>query len=127
MKKVAGKLKLQLAQFRELEAFAQFASDLDPETKKQIDRGRRITEVLKQPQFEPMAVEKQVAVIYAVSNGYFDEVAVEKIKETEVKFLTFMEKSKMSLLEMIAKGEWSDEIESKLKETCAEFNKSNDQ
>ena len=123
MKKVAGKLKLQLAQFRELEAFAQFASDLDPETKKQIDRGRRLTEVLKQPQFAPMPVELQVAVIYAVSNGYFDEVAVEKIKEAEQKFLVFMEKSKLSLLELIAKGEWSDEVEKELKEACGEFKK----
>ena len=75
MRQVAGKLKLDLAQFRDLAAFAQFGSDLDKATRAQLDRGLRITEVLKQPQYTPMPVEKQVAIIYAVTNGYLDDVA----------------------------------------------------
>lgn len=121
MKKVAGKLKLAMAQFRELEAFAQFASDLDLETKKQIDRGARITELLKQPQYAPMPVEEQVAVIYAVNNGFFDAIAVPKIAETEKKFLSFMTTSKIGVLKKIANGEWDDVIEKELKEACEEF------
>ena len=77
-KKVAGKMKLSMAQFRELEAFAQFSSDLDPETKKQIDLGVRLVEVLKQPQYRPMPVAHQVAIIYAVSNGFANAVAAQK-------------------------------------------------
>lgn len=123
MKKVAGSLKLALAQFRELEAFAQFASDLDADTKKQIDRGRRMTELLKQPQFQPLSVEKQVATIFAASKGYFDDVEVADIQATEERFLTFMENSKSELLEKIAKGEWSDEVEDGLKAACEEFKK----
>src|ERR1019366_5931260 len=86
MKKVAGKLKLQLAQFRELEAFAQFGSDLDPETKRTLDLGRRMTEILKQKQYSPYSLEKQVTIMYAVNNGYMNEIAVEKMAETEEAF-----------------------------------------
>ena len=85
MKKVAGKLRLELAQFRELQSFAQFASDLDEETKSQIERGKRVVEVLKQDQYKPMEVINQVAILFAVSNGYLDEVEIEKIKEFEEK------------------------------------------
>ena len=80
MRQVAGKLKLDLAQFRELAAFAQFGSDLDKATRAQLDRGLRITEVLKQPQYRPMPVEKQVAIIYAVTNGYLDDVPLDKVR-----------------------------------------------
>lgn len=121
MKKVAGRLKLDLAQFRELEAFAQFASDLDPETKKQIERGRRITELLKQPQYAPMPVEHQVAVIYAVTNGYFDHIDVPAIRDAEKTFLERIEKTHRALLDRIAKGEWSDEVEAGLKELSESF------
>ncbi|MFA4831078.1 MAG: F0F1 ATP synthase subunit alpha [Patescibacteria group bacterium] len=124
MKKVAGKLKMSLAQFRELEAFSQFASDLDPETKKQISRGQRLTELLKQPQYSPVPVAEQIAAIYAVSNGYWDEVEVKNIPETEKKFVGFMRKSKSVLLEKLAGGDWDDDIEKKLKSACEEFNKS---
>lgn len=123
MKKVAGKLKLAMAQFRELEAFAQFSSDLDPETKKQIDRGRRITELLKQPQYSPMAVEHQVAVIYAVNNGFFDDVEVEKICDMEKKLVEFMENTKRPILDRVAKGEWSADVEKVLKDAYSEFKK----
>ena len=80
MKKVAGKLRLDLAQFRELAAFAQFGSDLDEATKKQIERGRRLTEVLKQGLYEPMPIENQVAVLYAAVNGYLNDVPVQEVK-----------------------------------------------
>lgn len=123
MKKVAGKLKLAMAQFRELEAFAQFASDLDPETKKAIDLGQRMTELLKQAQYSPLSVEQQVVSIYAVSNGYFDDMEVNKVREAETKLLNFVEKSKKTLLNKIAKGEWDDKVEQELKAACEEFNK----
>ena len=123
MKKVAGKLKLSLAQFREMEAFAQFSSDLDAETKNQIDLGQRMVEVLKQPQYSPMSVAQQVAVIYAVSNGYANQVAVKDIRNWEEKFHDFLEKSKGSLLGKMEKGEWDEKIEGELKEACGEFKK----
>jgi len=123
MKKVAGKLKLAMAQFREMEAFAALSSDLDPETKKQIELGQRMTELLKQPQYSPMAVEDQVVVIYAVSNEYFNKYSVKEVREVEKKFLEFMHKTKKSLLDKIAKGEWDDDVEKDLKEACSEFNK----
>ncbi len=86
MRKVAGRLRLDLAQYRELEAFAQFGSDLDPATQRQLARGQRIVEVLKQPQYAPMAVEHQVMIIYAVTNGYLDDVPVERVRAWEAGF-----------------------------------------
>ncbi len=123
MKKVAGKLKLAMAQFREMEAFAQFSSDLDAETKNQIDLGQRLVEVLKQPQYEPMSVAHQVAVIYAVSNGFTNHVAVKDIRQWENEFHTFLDTSKALLLEKIEAGEWNEEVEKELKETCGQFKK----
>lgn len=123
MKKVAGSLKLALAQFRELEAFAQFASDLDADTKRQIDRGRRMTELLKQLQFQPLSVELQVMSIYAASNGYFDDVEVADIQATEASLLAFMQSSKSELLKKIAGGDWSKETEAEVKAACVEFKK----
>ncbi len=90
MRAVAGRLRLDLAQFRELEAFAAFASDLDAATKKQLDRGARTVEVLKQPQYYPMAAEQQVMIIYAVTNGHLDDVVVGDIREWEEGFHAFM-------------------------------------
>jgi F-type H+-transporting ATPase subunit alpha len=92
MRSVAGRLRLDLAQYRELEAFSSFASDLDAATKKQLERGARTVEILKQPQYRPMAVEHQVMVIYAVTNGFLDQIAVGDIKEWERGFLEFVEK-----------------------------------
>ncbi len=123
MKKVAGKLKLAMAQFRELEAFAQFSSDMDPETKKQIDRGRVLTELLKQPQYAPMSVEHQVVSIFAANNGYYDGGDIAAIKPAEAELLAFMEKSKRALLDKIKAGEWSDEIEKELKASLEESKK----
>ena len=90
MRSVAGRLRLDLAQYRELEAFSAFASDLDAATKRQLDRGARTVEVLKQPQYSPMAVEQQVMIIYAVTNGFLDDVDVPKIREWERAFHEFM-------------------------------------
>ena len=83
MKKVAGRLKLELSQFRELAAFAQFGSDLDASTQRQLDRGRRITELLKQPQYQPMDLDKQVISLWAVGNGKLDAVPVPQVKQWE--------------------------------------------
>ena len=90
MRKVAGRLRLDLAQYRELEAFAQFGSELDPATQRQLARGQRTVEVLKQPQYAPMPVEHQVMIIYAVTNGFLDDVAVKDLKAWERGFHDFM-------------------------------------
>jgi F-type H+-transporting ATPase subunit alpha len=91
MKQVAGRMKLELAQFRELAAFAQFGSDLDPATQRQLDRGQRITEILKQPQYQPASLEKQVMVFYAVTNSYLDKVPIDKLHAWEEAFLRYMD------------------------------------
>src|SRR3989338_3362341 len=109
MKSVAGRLKLDLAQFRELQAFAQFASDLDPATKLQIERGRRITEVLKQPPFAPVPVEEQVVSLWAVTNGYMDEVEVEKVRDFEQSFIQALKLKNKKLLSEIADKKVLDE------------------
>ena len=122
MKKVAGKLKLSLAQFRELEAFAQFGSDLDEATKRTLDLGRRQTEVLKQPQYSPMPLERQVAILYATNNGHFNTVPVEKMAETQEKFLQYVETHAKEVLRDIGKsGDLIEKTESKLKDTIAQF------
>jgi len=122
MKKVAGRLRLDLAQFRELEAFAQFATDLEEGTRKQIERGRRIVEVLKQPQYKPMPVAEQVAVLYAVINGYLDAVAVERVQEWETKFLEYFRTGGKDVMDKLAeKKELSTEIEESLKKVIKEF------
>jgi F-type H+-transporting ATPase subunit alpha len=123
MKKVAGKLKLSLAQFREMEAFAQFSSDLDADTKKQIDLGQRLVEILKQPQYQPMPVGNQVAIIYAVSNGFANEVDVKDIAVWESKLHKFLDTKFKSLLEKISSGAWDEAVEKELKEAIAEFKK----
>ncbi len=102
MKSVAGRLKLDLAQFRELQAFAQFSSDLDPQTKLQIERGRRITEILKQPPYSPVSMEEQVVILWAVTNGYLDEVEMEKVKEFEEKYVQYLKLKNKKLLSEIA-------------------------
>ncbi|MFA5990796.1 MAG: F0F1 ATP synthase subunit alpha [Candidatus Doudnabacteria bacterium] len=122
MKKVAGKLKLSLAQFRELEAFAQFGSDLDENTKRTLDLGRRMTEVLKQPQYQPYSLEKQVTIMYAVNNGLFNEILVEKMSETEKNFHKFMEVQGKDVLKAIAQTkELTEDTENKLKEAINNF------
>jgi len=124
MKKVAGKLRLELAQFRELAAFAQFSSDLDEETKKRIERGKLLTEILKQDQYCPMPVEKQVAVIFKVVNELLDEIEVKKMKEFEKQYLEFITDKHRDILDKIVEeGDISEEIDKKLKEVVEEFKK----
>src|SRR5437868_7163750 len=103
MKQVAGRIKLDLAQFRELAAFAQFGSDLDAKTQAQLERGKRIVEVFKQPQYNPIPVEIQSTILWSVQNGIFDDVPVEKIKDFQGKFMDFLTTRKSSLLGTITK------------------------
>ncbi|MFA5933306.1 MAG: F0F1 ATP synthase subunit alpha [Microgenomates group bacterium] len=109
MKAVAGKLKLDLAQFRELAAFAQFSSDLDPATKAQIERGQRITEILKQPPYNPSPLEEQVVSLWAAINGYLDELPVEKIKEFENAYIQNFRLKEKNLLKEIEDSKVLDE------------------
>jgi F-type H+/Na+-transporting ATPase subunit alpha len=124
MKKVAGTLKLDQAQYRELEAFAKFGSDLDPSTKKTIERGRRNVEVLKQAQYSPMPVEQQVAIIYVSTNGLLDILPIEKVKHFEKRYLTLLAAEHDGLLEDIRKGIFNDEIANTLKNVAVDLTKS---
>jgi F-type H+-transporting ATPase subunit alpha len=122
MKQVAGRLRLDYAQYRELEAFAQFASDLDAATQKQLARGERVVEVLKQPQYRPMPVEQQIMIIYAVTNGYLDEVPVAKIRGWEGDFLEFVSASRPELGRAIrTKRTLDDELTAQLKKAIEDF------
>lgn len=125
MKKVAGRLRLELAQFRELAAFAQFASELDESTRKRLTRGQILTEILKQGELEPIAFEKQVVLIYAGTNGYLDDVPVASVTEIVAKLLDYIEKmyGKDVLEKIKESGELSAETEKNLKEALAEFKK----
>ncbi|CAA9273954.1 MAG: ATP synthase alpha chain, partial [uncultured Chloroflexia bacterium] len=98
MKSVAGQLKLDLAQFRELAAFAQFASDLDPTTRAQLDRGQRLTEVLKQPQYQPYVVEDQVAILWAATNGVLDTVPVARVGDWKTDYIQYLRTSQPEIM-----------------------------
>jgi F-type H+/Na+-transporting ATPase subunit alpha len=122
MKQVAGQLKGDLAQFRELAAFAQFGSELDPKTQAQIDRGKRIVELFKQPQYSPIPVEVQVAIIWAVQNGYVDNVPVDRIKNFQTELTDFMTTRKGELLAKIAREKTiSEELKVELKAAADQF------
>ncbi len=122
MKKVAGPLKLDLAQYRELAAFAQFASDLDKATRDQLTRGEKTTEVLKQPQYEPLPVEKQVAILWVVTNGYLDDVPTPRIREFEQQLYRYLESERGDLLQTLGeRKELSDEIVDGLREATEAF------
>ncbi len=122
MKKVAGKMRLDLAQFRSLEAFAQFGSDLDEGTKRQIAQGRRMTELLKQPQFATKPFYEMAIVIFAVANGLFDSIEVSKIREAEKGLVKFLKDEHHTLLSTIAdNAELSDDSVQKLKEVIADY------
>jgi F-type H+/Na+-transporting ATPase subunit alpha len=124
MKKVAGTLRLELAQYREVEAFSQFASDLDKATQAQLARGSRLVEALKQGQYEPVAVEKQILIIFAVSNGYLDDYPVESVRKYEKEMNTFFESKYSQLLEEIrTKKELTDEIRGKIVSALDELRK----
>ncbi|MBP9864485.1 F0F1 ATP synthase subunit alpha [Patescibacteria group bacterium] len=122
MKKVAGPIRLDLAQFRELEAFSQFATDLDQATKNQIERGRRIVEILKQDQYRPMSMHHQVAVLYAVTKGYVDAIAVDRVREWELGFHSHLDSSASDLMDMLKDRKAIDEeIEKRLKVVIPEW------
>ena len=125
MKKIAGKLRLDLAQFRELEAFAKFASDLDEATAAQITRGRRMVEILKQNQYVPMATASQVIIIYAASQGYLDDVELESVKEFEIGLLEhFTSKAPECIKEIDDTGDIGDKLADKMNKKIEEFKKS---
>lgn len=124
MKQVAGNLRLELAQYRELAAFAQFASDLDAATQKQIARGKRLTELLKQLQYNPLTMEKQVLVIFAGTNGYLDNIEVSHVGFYEKQMLNFFEATHKKLLDQIATGKkLSNELQAEIKKALDDFAK----
>jgi len=122
IKQVAGKIKGELAQFRELAAFAQFGSDLDAGTQSKLDRGSRIVELFKQRQYNPMPVEDQVAVLWAIQNGHMDDVPVNRIKEMQASLQEYLTTRKRALLDSIrSAGSISKEINDQLASTLVEF------
>jgi F-type H+-transporting ATPase subunit alpha len=122
MKQVAGKVKGDLAQYRELAAFAQFGSDLDAKTKATLDRGSRIVEVFKQAQYNPIAVEVQAAALWTMQNGYFDDIPVEKVKDFQLKLQDFLSTRKAALLgKILEKKQIDDEITNELRSAVEEF------
>ncbi len=125
MKKVAGPLKLDLAQYRALAAFAQFASDLDKATRDQLTRGEKLSEVTKQPQYQPLAVEKQVAILHAATKGALDDIPTPRVRDFEAQYYRFLEAERPDLLKELAdKKDLSDELSSKLDEAIETFRKS---
>ena len=124
MKKVAGPVRLELAQYRELEAFSQFATDLDEATKRQIERGRRLVEILKQEQYAPMSMEHQVAILYAATKGFLDSVAVNQLKAWEDGFHSFLDDSHSELMASLrTKKAIDEEIEAGLKQAIPDWSK----
>ncbi|MEE9555593.1 MAG: F0F1 ATP synthase subunit alpha, partial [candidate division Zixibacteria bacterium] len=122
MKKVAGRLRLDLAQYRELAAFAQFGSDLDVATQKQLTRGARTVEVLKQNQYVPMPLEKQVAIIWVAVNGYLDELPVESCKKFEEEFFVYLDANYPDIMHDIKSKKNIDDVnQEKLKQAIEKF------
>jgi len=124
MKQVAGSIKLELAQYREMEAFSQFASDLDASTQKLLARGARLTQLLKQPQYSPLPVEEQVVAIYAGVNGYLDSVPTDKVTEFEQGLLSDIRSTGSTILEQIrTEKQITDDIKAKLNSAIGDFAK----
>ncbi|ADI67419.1 ATP synthase F1, alpha subunit [Mobiluncus curtisii subsp. curtisii ATCC 35241] len=126
MKKVAGTLKLTLAQYRSMAAFAMLASDLDATTRKQLTRGERLMELLKQPQYTPYPVEEQVCSIWAGTNGYLDDIATDKVLQFEKDWLDYLRNEGTILAEIREKGAWPDELVARLETAVKDFRKSYD-
>jgi F-type H+-transporting ATPase subunit alpha len=120
MKKVAGTLKLDQAEYRELEAFAKFGSDLDAATQSVLNKGIRNVEILKQGQYTPMPVEKQIAIIYCGTKGLLKEIPVYKVREFEKEFLDKIETEYSEILDQLGKGELNDEITNTLEQVASE-------
>jgi len=122
IKKLGGGVRLALAQYRELAAFAQFASDLDDTTRKQLERGQRVTELMKQKQYSPLSVAEMGVVIYAANNGYLKDVALNKVLDFEASLLSYMNSEEAALMATInEKGDWNDDLESKFKAALDKF------
>jgi F-type H+-transporting ATPase subunit alpha len=122
MKKVAGGLKLDLAAYRELEAFAQLGTELDKATQKQLDRGARLVELLKQPQFNPMPVEQEIMAVYAGTQGYLDDVPIGRIQECQTAFLAYVDSNAEDLRTGLAtRAELTGDLEARLKQVLSEF------
>jgi F-type H+/Na+-transporting ATPase subunit alpha len=120
MKKVAGKLKIELSQYRELESFAQFGSDLDADTKATLDRGERLVELLNQNELKPWKVEDEVAAVLSGTGGYLDRIKTERIDDFLEAMLQRLHSENDDLMKKIADGEWGDDVESKLGDAIAE-------
>jgi len=121
MKKVAGKMRLEAAQYRELAAFAQFGSDLDEDTKKKLERGKRLYEIFKQDQYMPLSVAKQVIIYYSLINGFLDNVPVEKVREFEAALYKYADLNDEVLKLIETKKELDEEIENKIKQLINDF------
>jgi F-type H+-transporting ATPase subunit alpha len=123
MNKVAGRLRLDMAAYRSLAAFAQFGSDLDPVTKAQLDRGQRLTEILKQPQYRPLPVQEEVATLWMATNGFLEDVPVEDVREFEGSYLDYMRSAGSAVLDRIVSETWGDEIIADLRTATESFKK----
>ena len=122
IKQVAGSTKLDLAQFRDLQAFAQFGSDVDPGTRKKLERGQRIVELFKQGQYDPFSVEMEVALLFAMQKGYFDDVPVDKVKDCQAKLKDYLQTRKSDLLaEILDKLTIDKDLEEKLHSAIKDF------
>jgi F-type H+-transporting ATPase subunit alpha len=122
MRQVAGSLRLDLAQYRELAAFAQFGSDLDKQTQSQLNRGRRLVEILKQPQYQPLGVEKQVAIVYAATKGFIDSVAIEDVRRYEEELYRYLETRHPRVLSgILEKKTLDDEVKGALEAALKDF------
>ena len=121
IKKLGGGVRLALSQYRELAAIAQFASDLDDATRKQLDRGQRVTELMKQSQYSPLSVGKMAVSLFAADRGYFDDVDLVKIGACEAAMLEYMASSQAELLDTLNGGDWNDDVEAKLVAAVEDF------
>jgi F-type H+-transporting ATPase subunit alpha len=123
MRRVAGRLKLELSQFRELEAFAQFGSELDPETQRTLARGQRLVRTLNQAERAPLPVQEQVVQIYAATNGYIDRLAIEKVERFLSELIDRVRSSDGDLLDQIGSGDWSDAVQARVAAAVEQFSK----
>ncbi len=121
MKKVAGRLKIELSQYRDLEAFAQFGSDLDPDTQRTLARGERLVKTLNQGERSPIAVEDQVATVYAATNGFLDRINADRVPEFNVALTERLHADAADALKKIKEGDWSDETQSALRSAIEQF------
>jgi F-type H+-transporting ATPase subunit alpha len=121
MRRVAGRLKLELSQYRELEAFAQFGSELDPDTQRTLARGERLVKTLNQAERSPMAVEEQVVQIYAATNGFVDRISSDKVERFLAEMIERVRGSSRELLDQIASGDWSEQTQAQVAAVVEQF------